>query len=573
MTVSLTKINAAQLSDFLIGGANHLYNHRDMVNALNVFPVPDGDTGINMHLTVNSAVKNITAKEATDITTLMADFSMGSLMGARGNSGVILSQIFRGISLALAGKAEINGADLAAALQNGSRLSYKSVMKPVEGTILTVFKDFAAGAQKAAQSEDDIIKILEAALTAGEKSLQNTPNLLPVLKEAGVVDAGGKGMLLIMEGGFKALKGEYIAADEQQEPTIDEQPKANIKKQDLEFTFCTQFLIKGKKIPQDTIRRYLSHTPPGDSLLVVGTDEVVKIHFHNNQPWKVMEYAAQFGTIHDIEIDNMEDQQNHNSTAESLGKQDMAVLTGDKAIEANPDEAAQNGASQEAEVANEACQTAVIAICSGEGMRELYESMGAYVIEGGQTMNPSAEELLTAIKNCGGKEVIVLPNNSNIILAAEQAAKLSDIPTFIVPSKFVTQGISLMLNYNRDICACDLVPHMLDSLDASLPLEITYAVRKSKFNGFKIDANDILGLNKGEIVTVKKDLQVAVEDIIANAVADNDDFGLISLFYGNDLPEDQAQAIADVLEQKYPLYDIDLHYGGQPLYYFLISLE
>ncbi len=568
MTVSLTKINAAQLSDFLAGGANHLYNNREMVNALNVFPVPDGDTGINMHLTVNSAVKNIASKEIKDITTLMADFSMGSLMGARGNSGVILSQIFRGIAQGLSGKDEISGADLAAAFQNGSRLSYKSVMKPVEGTILTVFKDFAAGAQKAAQGEDDIIKILEAALTAGEKSLQNTPNLLPVLKDAGVVDAGGKGMLLIMEGGFKALKGEYIAAEEQAEPLEVVQQKANIKKQDLEFAFCTQFLIKGKKIPQDAIRRYLSHTPPGDSLLVVGTDEVVKIHFHNNQPWKVMEYAAQFGTIHDIEIDNMNDQQNHNSTAESLSKQDVDVLTGEK-----PQEQAVDSIAKPTDGADNTCQTAVIAICSGEGMRELYESMGAYVIEGGQTMNPSAEELLTAIKNCGGKEVIVLPNNSNIILAAEQAVKLSDIPAFVVPSKFVTQGISLMLNFNRDICACDMLPHMLDSLEASLPLEITYAVRKSKFNGFKIEANDILGLNKGEIVTVKKDLQVAVEDIIANAVAENDDFGLISLFYGNDLEEDKAQAIADALSEKYPLYDIDLHFGGQPLYYFLISLE
>ncbi|MCL1976409.1 MAG: DAK2 domain-containing protein [Firmicutes bacterium] len=544
------EINAALLSCFLQGGCDFLAKYKEEVNALNVFPVPDGDTGINMYLTINSAVKNIAGREYAGVGELGADFAMGALMGARGNSGVILSQIFRGFTQSMSGKSVLSAVDFAQALQKGVDLSYKSVMKPVEGTMLTVFREFTAAASKKAKPGADIIEMLRHALIGGQKALDATPSLLPVLKEAGVVDAGGKGLLLVMEGGIRALSGasldaptETLAAMVAADLTQDEEAIANI-----EFTFDIQLLIKGTNIPMEQIRKRLSKTPPGDCLLVVGTEEVVKIHFHSNLPWQVLEYTSKFGSLHDIVIENMQDQHKHFTGADENKGQ-------------NP--------------AGEPCATTVIAVCSGEGLTEVFTSMGAIVVSGGQSMNPSAEDLLTAISCAVGQEVVLLPNNSNIILTAEQAVKLADKPTLVTPSKFVTQGVSAMLCYDKNKTAEQNTATMSAAITQSISLEVTYAVRDSKYNGFIIKPNDILGLQDGEIVVTGTELLPTAHQLIEKALKDKKagEYCIISFFYGKDVSQEEAAVFAAELEKRWPDFDIEYHLGGQPLYYLLMSIE
>ena len=548
MTARTKELNAAGLSCFLQGGCDFLARHKEEVNDLNVFPVPDGDTGINMYLTINSAAKNIAGREYVGVGELGADFAMGALMGARGNSGVILSQIFRGFSQSMSGKKTLAATDLAQALQKGVDLSYKSVMKPVEGTILTVFREFAAAAAKKAKPGADIIEMLRYALGEGQKALDATPALLPVLKEAGVVDAGGQGLLLIMEGGLKALAGESIEvfapAQSQTGESSSETPPAAAE---IEYTFDIQLLIKGQDIPLEQIRGRLSKTPPGDCLLVVGTPEVVKIHFHSNLPWQVLEYAAHFGSLHDIVIENMRDQQEH-------------FIGEDKAAPSQ---------------ITEPCATTVIAVCSGEGLTEVFSSMGATVISGGQSMNPSAEDLLTAIAAAVGREVVLLPNNSNIILTAQQAVKLADKPTLVAPSKYVTQGVSALLCYDKNKSAQENAAAMSAAIQQGISLEVTYAVRSSKYNGFNIKPNDILGLKDGEIVTTGKKLLPTALKLVEKALTDIEaaDYSIISFFYGHDMTEKDAAELAAELEKRWPDFDIEYHPGGQPLYYLLMSIE
>jgi DAK2 domain fusion protein YloV len=553
MAAKVSELNATLLACFLQGGCDLLARHKEEVNALNVFPVPDGDTGINMFLTINSAAKNIAGRTYAGVGELGADFAMGALMGARGNSGVILSQIFRGFTQNMSGKNTLSAADFAQALQKGVDLSYKSVMKPVEGTILTVFREFAAAATKYAKPKADIIEMLRYALKEGNKALEATPSLLPALKEAGVVDAGGKGLMLIMEGGLKALTGESLEeyVDTTAETTAfgaHETAKAAAAGGDIEFTFDIQLLIKGKNIPLEQIRAHLSKTPPGDCLLVVGTEEVVKIHFHSNLPWQVLEYCAGFGSLHDIVIENMRDQSEHFSSGENHFEPPQA---------------------------SEPCATTVIAVCSGDGLTEVFASMGATVIPGGQSMNPSAEDLLTAIGSAAGSEVVLLPNNSNIILTAEQAVKLADKPTLVTPRKFVTQGVSAMLYYDKDKSAEENAANMSAAIAQGISLEVTYAVRESKYNGFNIKPHDILGLKNGEIAATGKKLKPTVLKLVENALSgeENNDYSIISFFYGHDMTETAAAALAEDLKKRWPDFDVEYHPGGQPLYYLLMSIE
>ena len=548
MTAKASEITAALLACFLQGGCDFLARHKEAVNDLNVFPVPDGDTGINMYLTINSAAKNIAGREYAAVGELGADFAMGALMGARGNSGVILSQIFRGFSQSMSSKKKLTAMDFAQALQKGVDLSYKSVMKPVEGTILTVFREFAAAAAKKAKPGADIVEMLRYALAEGQKALDATPALLPVLKEAGVVDAGGKGLLLIMEGGLKALTGESIEVPAEGTATITESASGIPEAATIEYTFDIQMLIKGKDIPLEIIRARLSETPPGDCLLVVGTEEVVKIHFHSNFPWQVLEYAAKFGTLHDIVIENMLDQSEHFAVGENH--------------------------CQPAPVA-EPCVTTVIAVCSGEGLTEVFSSMDAMVISGGQSMNPSAEDILIAIAAAPGSEVVLLPNNSNIILTAEQAVKLADKPTLVAPSKFVTQGVSAMLCYDKNRSAAENAAAMSTAIQQGISLEVTYAVRSSKYNGFNIKPNDILGLKDGEITATGKKLLPTTLKLVEKSLAEKDtgDYSIISFFYGHDMTEEDAAALGTELEKRWPDFDVEYHPGGQPLYYLLMAIE
>ncbi|MCR4963117.1 MAG: DAK2 domain-containing protein [Firmicutes bacterium] len=556
MTLKITELTAETWSRMMQSGCAALGNNKDAVNALNVFPVPDGDTGINMYLTVNSAVKNIGTTAGKSIGQVADAFAMGALMGARGNSGVILSQMFRGISQSMAGKDQVSPRDLAAALQRGVDLSYKSVMKPVEGTILSVFKAYAAAAGKAAEEDADMTGVLTAAQEEGERMLAQTQFMLPALTEAGVVDAGGKGLLFFLDGCLQALSQKPVEpAPAQEAPAAASKAKAEFtQEQDIEFAYCTQLLIKGSHLPLEKIREHLSQTPPGDSLLVVGDDTVIKIHFHNNHPGQVLEYCSQFGSLHDIIVDNMRDQHHENM----IEKEAAAAAAAAPPAE---DFAAMSG------------KCGVIAVCSGEGMGEVFHSLGAKIISGGQTMNPSAEDLLNAINASGAEEIVLLPNNSNIILTANQAQKLTEKTVTVVPSKFVTQGVAAMLAFDPEADAAENRQAMSEAIGEVLSGELTYAVRPAKFNGFEIKEGDVLGLQNGDIVVCGADIEQALLDLLAKMTETSPNASLISLFYGMDVEEAAAEQMKEKIAAAYPLYEVEMNPGGQPLYYYLISLE
>lgn len=556
--MQLKEISAAQLAGFLCNGSAWLGARKEEVNTLNVFPVPDGDTGTNMFLTINSAVKNIKIDENQNIAQVMQDFSMGALMGARGNSGVILSQMFRGFGQSISGKESATAADMAKAFQRGVDLSYKSVMKPVEGTILTVFKDFAAAAVDYAKNHDDIIAMLETALAAGQKSLDHTPNLLPVLKQAGVVDAGGRGIMIIFEGGLNYLKGQEGTAEVAEAAPVkltEEALTAPVIDDitEIVYAYCTELLIKGNDLPTDQIKARLSQEPEGDSLLVVGTENVVKIHIHTNDPGDVLHYAASWGSLHDIKIENMRDQYAKLPKDEvtACDKQPETAV-----IEEMPASAA----------------SGVLAVCCGEGMAEIFSSMGAQVLAGGQTMNPSAEEIMKSVSKVAAEQVIILPDNKNIILAAQQAQKLIEKPVYVLESKFVTQGIAAMMAFDPDQPAEDILEEMRQASQSVKSAEITYAVRDTSYDGIEIQKDDILALSEGQISAGGKELLPTLMQLLENIV-DQDNDNIITLFYGNDLTEEQAQEAVDMVQEKYPDMEVDYYYGGQPLYYFLISIE
>jgi len=568
MGSNTTLVNAALLGKFLQGGSEYLGVHKEEINALNVFPVPDGDTGINMYLTVSSAANKISEESmANGVGKVAGDFAFGALMGARGNSGVILSQMFRGFSLALAGKTECTAEDLAEAMKKGVDLSYKSIMKPVEGTILTVFRELTAAAQAAAAKGAGLHEMIESAIEAGDKALENTPNQLPVLKEAGVVDAGGAGLLSFMRGGLMATEsGEHKIADFQTRSsslpdssmTVEPGPAFSmdeISTANIEFVYCTQLLIKGENMPIDEIRDHLSQDPPGDSLLVVGDESIIKIHFHNNHPGQVLEYCSRFGTLHDIIIDNMVDQ--HHETIAAQNASGQKPLNGQSTTEALPLDA----------------PCGVVAVCAGEGMDTIFTELGAAVISGGQTMNPSAEDILTAVENLPAAEIVILPNNSNIFLAADQVKSLTKKKIAVIHSKFVTQGLTAMLEFDPEKDAKTNSANMSRALEHVINGEITYAIRPAKYNGFNIKEGDILALMDGEIIANGKSLDKMLTKLVKKMVESADGSEIISLYRGQDIEEGEAQVLADVLADKFPDHEVELYYGGQPLYYFLLSVE
>lgn len=568
MSNSISMMNTAMLRNFLLGGCNHLGANKDEVNSLNVFPVPDGDTGINMYLTVASAAKKIGDVPADlGVGKLATDFSMGALMGARGNSGVILSQIFRGLAVALAGKQQATTEEFAEALQKGVDLSYKSVMKPVEGTILTVYRHIAKAAVKAAAKGDDITAMLHKGLLAGEASLANTPNLLPVLKEAGVVDAGGKGLLYFFQGAAAALtEDSYItlAKPTSSAPAAMAEPlgaaRDDISTANIEFTYCTQVLIKGENMPIDEIRERLSQSPPGDSLLVVGDETIIKIHFHTNFPGQVLDYCGKFGSLHDFIIDNMNDQ--HRETVIDFGD--------DAPANYQPEPAA----LPEAEPARSySRRCGILAVCAGAGMAEIYQQLDADVISGGQTMNPSAEDLLLAVEKVDAEEVVILPNNSNIILTAQQVKQLTDRAVSIVPTKYVTQGLNALLSFSEMESAEDNAAAMQAAATEMVNGELTYAVRDTKFNGFDIKTDDLLALMQGEIVDCGQSMDEVLLALAEKMVATKDDPELITLYYGEDISIEEAERLQELLAEHFEELDIELFYGGQPLYYFLIAVD
>ncbi len=555
--MNIERINGTKLAEAFAGAVNYLILHKDEINALNVFPVPDGDTGTNMSLTAKSSLKQVESlKDKSSIHKVAEAMSTGSLMGARGNSGVILSQYLRGFSEGLKGKDDAGVNDLATAFKSASETTYKAVMKPTEGTILTVGREASDFAVRKNRNYANIIDFLMDFVKSAKISLDKTPEKLQVLKDAGVVDAGGKGLVVLFEGLLKALSGETISATE------DETMKAKAQKevvlseenQDIEFGYCTEFIIKTDYEDVESFKEKLS--PLGDCLLVVGGagSGVIKVHIHTNNPGVVLENALELGGLQDIKIDNMRFQ--HQEILFNNEELKQAESINDKSV---------------SEVA-EKKESSFIVVSIGKGINEVFKSLGAdYIVEGGQTMNPSTEDFINAIDSLNSENIYIVPNNGNIILAANQARDLSDKNVFVIPTRSIPEGVTAMLSFNPEIGAQENVEGMTEAIKEVKSAQVTYAVRDTNMNGQSIARGDIIGLSGKEIISSGKDVSTVTKELISKLV--NEDTSMITLFWGYDLKEEAARELYEDLEAEYEDLDIDLIEGNQPLYYYLISLE
>jgi len=560
--VSVTEISASQFQEMVQSGANRLQKNAEYVNSLNVFPVPDGDTGTNMNLSMTSGAKAVVDSTSEKVGELAALLSKGLLMGARGNSGVILSQLFRGFSKQIPDVTVLTATDLAAAFTHGVETAYKAVMKPVEGTILTVAREAAKAGEKKAKSTDDVIEVMTAVVKGGKRALAKTPDLLPVLKEVGVVDSGGQGLLFVYEGFLTALNGEY-QADEVYEPSpaqMDDMVNAEhhrsvqgqLATEDIHYGYCTEIMVKIGEGPTvdstfdyEEFRNYLDGL--GDSLLVVNDDEIIKVHVHTENPGEVMNYGQKFGSLVKVKVDNMR-------------LQHETILEHDQA--------------PSAPVAQTKPRVpyGIVAIAAGKGVQELFESLGAnYVISGGQTMNPSTEDIVKAINEVNADKVIILPNNKNIFMAADQAAEVAELPVAVVPSKTVSQGLTAMLSFNEQATLEENKETMTDVLSSVVSGQVTHAIRDTMIDGVKITEGDFLGMIDGKIV-------ISNPDILATSLATleqmiNEDTEIVTILTGEDGSAEQAQAFAAQLSDKYPELEIEIHQGDQPVYPYLFSAE
>ncbi|MDS1029880.1 DAK2 domain-containing protein [Bacillota bacterium LX-D] len=547
-----TYLEARQFKNMFLAGVQNLAANKESVNALNVFPVPDGDTGTNMSLTVLAAAREVEKLEVLTIKALAQAIATGALMGARGNSGVILSQLFRGFGQVLENADKIDGAIIAEGCENAVKVAYRAVIKPVEGTILTVAKAIAKGAKEAVGSKADVASVIGIALEHGRIALAKTPEMLPTLAQAGVVDAGGEGLCLIIEGAFNSLTNQDQAVNLaaqvpiQSAKRIDSLLAKDQKEQgDLKYQYCTELIIKGQGLSQESIRQSLKNL--GDCLLVVGTDTLTKIHIHTNRPGKVLELAVELGKLHDIKIDNMAEQHQNKLLFESTE-------------EAKP-------------LPKTLKSTGIVAVSAGDGLNEILKSLGVDVlINGGQTMNPSTEDLLAAIKETNAQQVYILPNNKNIILAAEQAKELvKDVEVIVIPSKTFPQGMAALLAFNPDSKSEDNKADMCQALQNIQSAEITYAVRDSQVNGLEIQAGEVIGIIENNIVEKGQNINEVMKSLIYQMVKKGGE--LLSLFYGSDVKETEAEKLSAELAAIYPDLEIECHYGGQPLYYYIVSLE
>lgn len=536
------------LKKAFIGAAKLLESNKEEVNALNVFPVPDGDTGTNMSLTMKSAIKHISNLENPTVGEVAMGISNGSLMGARGNSGVILSQLFRGFANSLKGKAEINTMDLAKAFKSASETAYKAVMKPTEGTILTVAKGCADYALELADKEKDVLVFMEKVINKGNEVLNKTPDMLPVLKQAGVVDAGGKGLMVVLTGAYNAIttKGD-ISLDIY--PTKIDEPKEAFPTtvtEDIEFGYCTEFMINTDIEEYEDLRQEL--TRYGDSLMVVGGNGLIKVHIHTNNPGQVLERALEIGELTDIKIDNMRYQHRH-------------VLE-----DASLDSAKDN------EVSEEMKKYGFITVSIGEGLNTVFKELNVdYIIPGGQTMNPSTEDILKAIDEVRAEHIIILPNNGNIVLAADQAKELSDKNVHVFPTKTIPEGVAALISFDPELDIEENLVNMEEAVAHVKTGQVTYAVRDTEIEDKKIKKDDIIGLSNGEIVAVGDSIDEVGYELVKGIV--NDDYSLITIFYGNEIEEEKAYQFAERLEEEFEDFDIEVIFGGQPLYYYIISIE
>nr|WP_254111565.1 DAK2 domain-containing protein [Bacillus licheniformis] len=542
----------------ILYGAHHLSQNANVVDALNVFPVPDGDTGTNMNLSMTSGAKEVEQIDTANIGKVAQSLSRGLLMGARGNSGVILSQLFRGFGKSIEQKSEINAKEFAAAFQAGVDTAYKAVMKPVEGTILTVAKDAAKKAVLAAQTETNIIKVMEAVVNEAEASLERTPELLPVLKEVGVVDSGGKGLLYVYEGFLASLKGEKLSDKAAALPSLDDlvsaehhkNAQSHMNTEDIEFGYCTEFMVKldsGKRnFNEDAFRQDLSRF--GDSLLVVSDENIAKVHIHAEYPGEVMTYAQKYGSLINMKIENMREQ---HSAILSQNKQETAPA------EKAPADKQPYG---------------IVTVAMGEGIAELFESIGATkIIEGGQTMNPSTEDIVQAIKDANADTVVILPNNSNIVMAANQAADVAGQHVIVIPTKTVPQGMAALLAFNPALSADENEAAMLGAIGEVKSGQITYAVRDTNIDGIDIKKGDFMGILNGKIVETASDQLTAAKKLIAGMI--DEDSEIVTVIKGEDAPEEEAEELAAYISETYEDVEVEVHDGKQPLYSYILAVE
>ena len=546
--MSELRIDAQMFRDMVISAANYLEKNKQNLNDLNVFPVPDGDTGTNMMMTLISAAKEVNACQTQDVGKMVQAFGDGVLKGARGNSGVILSQLFRGFSKSVPKEQKtLDAQDFARAIEMGVEAAYKAVMKPKEGTILTVAKSMAKEARKQADAGAELLELIVAVIGAGEKMLQKTPELLPVLKEAGVVDAGGAGLIVIYKGFKMAMDGEEITTvlDLSLPKQIPASAMQDISTAEIEFGYCTEFFITHTKdVTEETIEHLRDKLLAiGDSLVVVGDPELIKVHVHTNMPGKVLQYALKLGQLSKIKIDNMREQ--HQS------------LTGLSPVE---EEKPQK-------------QIAVVAVSAGDGLGAIFKDcLVDELVEGGQSMNPSAEDIKEAIERAPSDHVIVLPNNKNIILAAEQAGELTEKTIAVIPSKTFPQGLSAMLSYRgEDASLEENEQAMREALGSVKSASVTKAVRDSHMNGEQILEGEFLGILEGDIVSHGTDMKQTVEALLEKMVTEDD--AVISFYSGAEVAEEEARALVDEVAEKYDDLDTELYQGGQPVYHYIISVE
>jgi uncharacterized protein len=560
--VTIKTLDGRRFAKMILQGAQHLANNAKAVDALNVFPVPDGDTGTNMNLSMTSGAKEVQNNISDHIGKVGSALARGLLMGARGNSGVILSQLFRGFAKAIETKQEINSIEFAAALEAGVETAYKAVMKPVEGTILTVAKDAAKRAIAVAKKQPDIALVMEEVVKEAKASLKRTPELLPVLKEVGVVDSGGQGLVYVYEGFLAELKGEKVANVPAEQPSMQElvnaehhkSAQSHINTEDIEFGYCTEFMVrfeedklKNNPFTEEKFREDLSRF--GDSLLVIADEELVKVHIHSEQPGEVLTYGQRYGSLINIKIENMR-QQHENIVQETKAPLPTASRPEKKEKE----------------------KYGIVTVTMGNGIANLFKSIGAHmVIEGGQTMNPSTEDIVKAIEQINAETVFVLPNNKNIIMAAQQAASVTENNVIVIPSKTVPQGMSAILAFNPAASAEQNEKAMNAALAQVKTGQVTFAVRDTNIDGVAISKDDYMGIADGKIIVSEKDKLAVTKKLLAEML--DEDAEILTVIFGEDTTEEEVDEIVAYVEETYPNVEVEVHEGGQPLYPFIFAIE
>ena len=549
----MEKINGHVLAEMIDLGSKNLAKNAEKINSLNVFPVPDGDTGTNMNLSMSSGAKETAANVVENIGELGKSFSKGLLMGARGNSGVILSQLFRGMSQYIADKKEIDAKEFAEAIQNGVSIAYKAIIKPVEGTILTVAREAAEAGLKAAENTDSVVEVMEAIYAESQASLKRTPDLLPILKEVGVVDSGGQGLVCVYQGFVAALKGEKIEGLESVETNVvdmqfeDDHDMDFMSPEDIVYGFCTEFTVRldkeKKEFDEDKFRADMSKF--GDSLLVISDSEYVKIHVHTETPGEVFNYGQQYGELIKIKSDNMREQHR-----EVLRKQEAKQATAPKELK----------------------EQAMISISMGAGLSKVLTSMGVdYIVEGGQTMNPSTEDIMKAIKEVNAKNIFIFPNNKNIQLAAKQAAELAEENVFVIESKTAPQGLAAVMVFNPQAAPEENFANMQEVLSTVSTLEVTHAVRDTNIEGVEIKKDEFMGIRNGKIVVSNLSLNTVLEELLEKSI--DEDTEIVTLYLGEESTEEYTDFLEQLIEEKYPDVEVELIESGQPVYPYIIGVE